>query len=244
MADRGRKGRKTFIYSTQNTNYRRDAVYENPRLFEKLPPQGLKQYDEVIVVGNWPVVEAALDAAGIKWHHGDKDDDRSIDGNYKSNTGSVRGAATGSSQGGTLRQKEGAVPIDLAKTGGLNEGEGDPSIASVQTTGDGEETVAREQGVKTEDIMSGTQQVELAPGQPHPPLADGGKPEQRSLEEVREGTSGSGTSDNTTQVEIPDNWEELDWPEQKALASNFTSDAVTSKAIAAKTIKAELARRG
>lgn len=240
MADR--KGRTTFIYSTQSTDFRRDAVYENPRYFEKLPPQGLKQYDEVIVVGNWPLVEAALDAAKISWRSADKGDLDGAKDDVKSNTGLVRGAPTGSSQGAVTRQKEGTVVTDLAKGGPLNEGEGDPSNASVQTTGDGEETVAREQGVKTEDIMSGTQQVELAPGQPHPPLADAGKPEQRSLEEIRD-NDGNNSQQSGVPHPIPADWEDLAWPEQKALAGRFTDEPVTSKAIASKVIKGELAKR-
>ncbi len=240
MADK--RGRTTFIFSTQTTDFRRDAVYENPRYFEKLPPQGLKQYDNIIVVGNWPVVQAALDAANLSWSAGDKGDYEGSGDDTKSNTGLVRGAPTGSSQGAVMRQKEGTIVTDLAKNGPVNEGEGDPAQASVQSTGDGEETVAREQGVKTEDIMSGTQQVALAPGQPHPPLANAGKPEQRSLDDIR-----ANDPNNTQQDKVPypiaKDWEDLAWPEQKALASRFTDDPVTSKAIASKVIKAELAKR-
>lgn len=68
--------KKIFIYSAQNDGFRSDAVYENPRMFEKLPPQGLSQYDEIILIGNWPKVEAALDKAGFTWRHADKDDDK------------------------------------------------------------------------------------------------------------------------------------------------------------------------
>lgn len=210
MADR--KGRKTFIYSTQGSNFRKDAVYENPRYFEKLPPQGLKQYDEVIVIGNWPKVQAALDAAEIDWRPGDKGDDVGEGSNSTDNTGLVRGAPTGSSQGAIARQKEGTIP----QTGGpVNEGEGDGSGASTSTTGDGEETVARETGSSTADLMDGSTQTTLAP-------ADGAP----------------------TQEAIPDDWEDLAWPDLKALAGKFTNDPVTSKALANKAIKAELAKRG
>lgn len=239
--------KKAFIYSTQNGNFRKDAVYENPRYFEKLPPQGLRQYEEVIVVGEWPLVQAALDAAGVKWRPGDKGDDKGAE--TFDNTGLVPGASTGSNQGAAMRQKEGTTVVDLARGGPVNEGEGDPSYASVQTTGDGEETVAREQGVRTEDLMEGSLQKELAPGHPHPPLADAGKPEQRPLDEVRQtqqqsqpGQTGQPGSGST--VEIPDNWEDLSWPEQKALAGNFTDEPVTSKSAATKAIKDELKRRG
>lgn len=232
----------TFIYTTQKDNFLKNAVYENPRYFEKLPPQGLKQYKNVIVVGNWPIVQAALDAAGIKWRPGDKDDDKSKVETFD-NTGMVRGAPTGSTQGAAFRQKEGTTVTDLAKNGPVNEGEGDPAMASVHTTGDGEETVAREQGVKTEDIMEGNKQKELAPGHPHPPLAQTGAPEQRPLEEVHEQGAADGGGKNTSAA-IPDNWEELSWPEQKALAQNFTDEPVISKANASRAIKDEIKRRG
>lgn len=68
--------KKIFIYSAQNDGFRSDAVYENPRMFEKLPPQGLSQYDEIILIGNWPKVEAALDREGFTWRYADKDDDK------------------------------------------------------------------------------------------------------------------------------------------------------------------------
>lgn len=234
----------TFIYSSQPDNFRKDAVYENPRYFEKLPPQGLKQYEQVIVVGNWPLVQAALDAAGIAWTPGGKDDDKSDAGTFD-NTGLVPGAPTGSTQGAALRQKEGTTVMDLAKGGPVKEGEGDPAAASVLSTGDGEETVAREQGVKTADIMDGSKQKELAPGHAHPPLAQTGAPEQRPLEEVRQQGSGNAASaDKNANADIPDNWDDLTWPEQKALAQNFTDEPVISKANASRAIKDELKRRG
>lgn len=190
-----------FIYSAQADNFRKDAVYENPRYFEKLPPQGLKQYEEIIVIGDWPRVQAALDAAELDWRHGDKDDDEGHD--TTDNSGAVRGASTGSKTAAG-RQKEGVVNHDLVRNGPDNEGEGEGELGNVNKTGDGLETVAREAGLTTDAHMQGSEQV----------------------------------------VEIPGDWEGLDWQAMRNLAGNFTDETVVKKDQAIEAIRAELAKRG
>lgn len=191
-----------FIYTTQNDQFRKDAVYENPKYFEKLPPQGLTQYEEVIVVGNWPLIEAALDAAEIPWRGADKGDDLGGDVETRDNTGRVAGAPTGSNQ--TNRQKKGAVVNDIVQAGPLKEGEGDGSGASIAKTGDGLETVAREAGAGLSGAhMKGSEQV----------------------------------------VEIPADWEQLQWPELRALASQFSDETIIKKDRALEVMATEVKRR-
>lgn len=50
--------------------------------------------------------------------------------------------------------------------------------------------------------------------------------------------------DNSADVEIPEDWSDLSWPELRSLASKITTDPVTNKANAIEAIEAELARRG
>lgn len=141
-----------LVYSTQPDKFRADSQYENPKFFEKLNNNTAK-YNEIILVGEWPKIEEALDAAGFSWTHAESEDD------YIATYDNVR---------------------------------------------------TREKGTNVKPSS--------------PPVLPGGM-------------------SPSSEIDIPEDWETMKWPELRVLANNFTSDVVVRKDQAIALIRAELDRR-
>lgn len=58
------------------------------------------------------------------------------------------------------------------------------------------------------------------------------------------GADSEESDDDDEYVEIPDEWEQLGWPDMRALASRLTDDTIRTKNDAVDVIREELDRRG